>query len=179
MFRPKMAITRRGPTLQMKCFTYITCMLSCMGYASTSNSYSWFVEINTIFQLVKILLWIPSDGRVPSQWVVCIVCGLVSVVFCVTCFGEPQFRICCVQFQILDVTQTEKDASGKCQVSYKSLDPHTFLKIKTDCISGKTVPFILHPDKVSALWPEWRIPPTSQYKSQALLLELSCLVSAL
>ncbi|PNF28005.1 hypothetical protein B7P43_G13850 [Cryptotermes secundus] len=52
------------------------------------------------------------------------------------------------QFQILDVTQTEKDASGKCQVSYKSLDPHTFLKTKTDCISGKTVPFILHPDKV-------------------------------
>jgi hypothetical protein len=57
----------------------------------------------------------------------------------------------CVQFQILDVTQTEKDASGKCQVSYKSLDPHTFLKTKTDCMSGKTVPFILHPDKVSAL----------------------------
>ncbi|XP_069705721.1 microsomal triacylglycerol transfer protein isoform X2 [Periplaneta americana] len=52
------------------------------------------------------------------------------------------------QFQILDVTQTEKDASGKCQVSYKSLDPQTFLKSKTDCISGKTVPFILHPDKV-------------------------------
>ncbi|KAJ4438443.1 hypothetical protein ANN_14388, partial [Periplaneta americana] len=51
-------------------------------------------------------------------------------------------------FQILDVTQTEKDASGKCQVSYKSLDPQTFLKSKTDCISGKTVPFILHPDKV-------------------------------
>jgi hypothetical protein len=69
----------------------------------------------------------------------------------------PQFNIYCVQFQILDVTQTEKDASGKCQVSYKSLDPHTFLKTKTDCISGKTVPFILHPDKVSALWPEWRI----------------------
>ncbi|GFG29687.1 hypothetical protein Cfor_03737 [Coptotermes formosanus] len=52
------------------------------------------------------------------------------------------------QFQILDVTQTEKDASGKCQVSYKSLDPRTFLKTKTDCVSGKTVPFILHPDKV-------------------------------
>ncbi|XP_021915479.1 microsomal triglyceride transfer protein large subunit isoform X2 [Zootermopsis nevadensis] len=52
------------------------------------------------------------------------------------------------QFQILDVTQTEKDASGKCQVSYRSLDPRTFLKTKTDCISGKTVPFILHPDKV-------------------------------
>jgi hypothetical protein len=49
------------------------------------------------------------------------------------------------------VTQAEKDASGKCQVSYKSLDPHTFLKTKTDCVSGKTVPLIVHPDKVSAL----------------------------
>jgi len=56
-----------------------------------------------------------------------------------------------VQFQILDVTQTEKDASGKCQVTYKSLDPHTFLKTKTDCVSGKTVPLIIHPDKVSTL----------------------------
>jgi hypothetical protein len=61
-----------------------------------------------------------------------------------------QFNTTSVQFQILDVTQTEKDASGKCQVSYKSLDPRTFLKTKTDCVSGKTVPFILHPDKVSA-----------------------------
>jgi hypothetical protein len=57
-----------------------------------------------------------------------------------------------MQFQILDVTQTEKDASGKCQVTYKSLDPHTFLKTKTDCVSGKTVPLILHPDKVSTQW---------------------------
>lgn len=54
-----------------------------------------------------------------------------------------------MQFQILDVTQTEKDASGKCQVTYKSLDPHTFLKTKTDCVSGKTVPLIVHPDNVS------------------------------
>ncbi|KAJ9593728.1 hypothetical protein L9F63_014701 [Diploptera punctata] len=53
-----------------------------------------------------------------------------------------------LQFQILDVTQVEKDASGKCQATYKSLDPRTFIKTKTDCISGKNVPFIKHPDKV-------------------------------
>jgi hypothetical protein len=35
MFRPMMAIIGRQPTLQRKCFTYITCMLSCMGYTST------------------------------------------------------------------------------------------------------------------------------------------------
>jgi hypothetical protein len=66
-------------------------------------------------------------------------------------YNLPQFNMYCVQFQILDVIQTEKDASGKCQVTYKSLDPHTFLKTKTDCTSGKTVPFILHPETVSAV----------------------------
>jgi hypothetical protein len=65
-----------------------------------------------------------------------------------------QFYTHCVQFQILDVTQTEKDASGKCHVTYKSLDPHKFLKTKTGCVPGKTVLLIVHPDKVSTHYVE-------------------------
>ncbi|XP_066994605.2 microsomal triacylglycerol transfer protein isoform X2 [Anabrus simplex] len=52
------------------------------------------------------------------------------------------------QYKILDVETTEKDASGKCKVKYTSTDPRTILKTKSDCVSGKTVPFIMHPDRV-------------------------------
>ncbi|CAG2065052.1 unnamed protein product, partial [Timema podura] len=52
------------------------------------------------------------------------------------------------QFQLLDTQQTEKDTSGKCVVTYTSKDPHNFKKTKTNCVSGKNIPFILHPDEV-------------------------------
>nr|CAD7413330.1 unnamed protein product [Timema poppensis] len=51
------------------------------------------------------------------------------------------------QFQLLDTQQTEKDTSGKCVVTYTSKDPHNFRKTKTNCVSGKNIPFILHPDE--------------------------------
>jgi hypothetical protein len=70
-------------------------MLSCMGYTSTWNSYIWLVKINTIFQLVKILLWVPvmavflhsrSSVLCARACVRACVCGRSFVVFCATCF---------------------------------------------------------------------------------------------
>nr|CAD7406987.1 unnamed protein product [Timema cristinae] len=52
------------------------------------------------------------------------------------------------QFQLLDTQQTEKDPSGKCVVTYTSKDPHNFRKTKTNCVSGKNIPFIFHPDEL-------------------------------
>ncbi|XP_063244373.1 microsomal triacylglycerol transfer protein isoform X2 [Bacillus rossius redtenbacheri] len=52
------------------------------------------------------------------------------------------------QFQTQDTELTEKDASGKCEVTYKTIDKYTFEKTKTSCVSGKKMPYILHPDQL-------------------------------
>lgn len=53
-----------------------------------------------------------------------------------------------LQYQLLDLETNETDSSGACFVSYKSIDPTTILKTKTDCKSTEGTPYSQHTDKV-------------------------------
>lgn len=53
-----------------------------------------------------------------------------------------------LQYQLLDMETNETDSSGSCFVSYKSIDPTSILKIKTDCTSAQGTPYSQHTDKV-------------------------------
>ncbi|XP_034249467.1 microsomal triglyceride transfer protein large subunit isoform X2 [Thrips palmi] len=53
-----------------------------------------------------------------------------------------------LQYQLLDMDTNETDSSGACFVSYKSIDPTTILKTKTDCKSVQGTPYSQHTDKV-------------------------------
>jgi hypothetical protein len=48
----------------------------------------------------------------------------------------------------MDVQAKELDTSGSCSVTYKTINPQTFIKTKTDCIAAETVPYLKHPHAV-------------------------------
>jgi hypothetical protein len=80
MFRPMTAIFGKRPTFQRKCFTYITCMSSCVGYTSKTVKTDLLKLIHTrqhecntrVCEAVPLRCWSPSE-----------VCGIACLlVFC-------------------------------------------------------------------------------------------------
>ncbi|GLH02480.1 Microsomal triglyceride transfer protein large subunit, partial [Gryllus bimaculatus] len=51
-------------------------------------------------------------------------------------------------FKVKKWSAKEKDASGRCDVTYSLLDEQTVYKVKDNCINGKQVPYLAHPDPV-------------------------------
>ncbi|KAK7870894.1 hypothetical protein R5R35_005486 [Gryllus longicercus] len=52
------------------------------------------------------------------------------------------------QFKVKKWSAKEKDASGRCDVTYSLLDEQTVYKVKDNCVNGKQVPYLAHPDPV-------------------------------
>lgn len=53
-----------------------------------------------------------------------------------------------LQYQVKSIKQTETDASGRCEVTYKLVDSTHVTKLKAKCENVLPVPFFNQTDKV-------------------------------
>lgn len=129
----------------------------------------WFCNINLIFQLSSPKLWIKSrkapepEGfvehsskfeKLPSSMVLILWKNGEILKFFATqdeSISSLNFKrglASIFQYRTLDHIYQEKDASGYCNVSYHSIGPTAFEKLKTNCANELLAPPIRHPNPI-------------------------------